>query len=473
MTKKEKPSVIIQQQPAFPPNLFFSFCVCGQRKHLTAVHNSPRVYKKTYNMPKSSSDKEEDEEASYCVICDKSSKFVCAKCKLINYCSRDCQKKHWKHHKKTCGKPIFVDRPIAVGDKCTRCCEIVNGDENGNPIVIGCKVPHQEHLQLTLGSQYGGGEGMVLMMACQACNANYQRTSPDSTSRKSDTIITMGPKFCYEGNHTLLPPYMLDDRRIKQDLVVIKAHEDMQDEINALDGNEEVTVLRICSDGYYDSDYQPCLNVKLPNLLEVQLEDVGMKQIRLTKDLTPKVERISMQNPTENDDPDFVIECSKLKHFMCAYWGPGNPDWINNMLGYATKLESFDSYKCRVPYLKFASNQLDNIRLHRAECLEYLELYAPRLTMLDVQAAYDLDDIKFVDTHPTLSAKLPTNFRFNKELEVNSLNACLGESAKHAINNHERFYGELQEDDDDDDYGGFGGFGEMEAMFRHMHGHQF
>lgn len=102
--------------------------------------------------------------------------------------------------------------------------------------------------------------------------------------------------------------------------------------------------------------------------------------------------------------------------------------------------------------------------------MQYLELYAPRLTMLDVQAAYDLEEINFVDTHPVLSQKLPRNFQFEEELHVNVVNACLGRKAQRAIVNHARFHGELCENDEDDDDFGFGGGNPMEAMFRQMHG---
>ena len=76
---------------------------------------------------------------------------------------------------------------------------------------------------------YGGNE-MQLDLMCQACNSSYRRTGSDLAT-KSQTTITSG------------------DRRIKKDSVVITANEDMQQEIDSLDRNEEVTVLRICSDG--------------------------------------------------------------------------------------------------------------------------------------------------------------------------------------------------------------------------------
>ena len=196
-----------------------------------------------------------------------------------------------------------------------------------------------------------------------------------------------------------------------------------------------------------------------------------MGKVCLTPESTPNVERITMEHPSESDSPDFQILCPKLKHFSCYHWGPGEDDWVNDMLASATKLESFDSYKFRPGYLRFASNHLDKIRLHRAECLEVLEIYAPRLTKLDLQAAYDLDQILFHHNHSTLSRKLPPDFRFTKELQVNSFNALLGSGAKRAIRSHPRFHGELEEDDDDDDYDMYHGprDGTMEGFLADMH----
>jgi hypothetical protein len=62
------------------------------------------------------------------------------------------------------------------------------------------------------------------------------------------------------------------------------------------------------------------------------------------------------------------------------FYGPSDDElWVHNMLAAATMLERFDSYKFRVSQLRFASNALTYVRLHRAELLHELVIYAPQL----------------------------------------------------------------------------------------------
>ena len=52
----------------------------------------------------------EQSKPSYCVVCGALSKLLaCARCSMTVYCSRRCQKIHWKSHKKVCKSLIVLD----------------------------------------------------------------------------------------------------------------------------------------------------------------------------------------------------------------------------------------------------------------------------------------------------------------------------------------------------------------------------
>lgn len=38
-------------------------------------------------------------------MCGKAAQLLCSRCKAVRYCSRECQKAHWKEHKKVCKAP--------------------------------------------------------------------------------------------------------------------------------------------------------------------------------------------------------------------------------------------------------------------------------------------------------------------------------------------------------------------------------
>lgn len=43
----------------------------------------------------------------------------CARCRAVRYCSADCQKDHWKGHKKSCRKPLLCDVVTVPGGAST------------------------------------------------------------------------------------------------------------------------------------------------------------------------------------------------------------------------------------------------------------------------------------------------------------------------------------------------------------------
>lgn len=230
--------------------------------------------------------------------------------------------------------------------------------------------------------------------------------------KMSDMTVSAGPVWCFEGVHTISP--VKDDRRVFKDVVKLTPGS-LQEDIDSLDG-DKVRVLKICSEGFADNESLPKLNRKLPVLEELQIEDVDMSEIMLNAELTPKLKVIKLQNVTEQCK--FSIILPTLEVFHIFYHGPGDFSWILRMLETAPVLVEFDSYKLRVGNLGFYSNRLKSIRLHRAELLTRIDLWAPVLEYLNVQAAYDLEEIHFPQrpcTQGTAASQLCVQRRASRE----------------------------------------------------------
>lgn len=173
--------------------------------------------------------------------------------------------------------------------------------------------------------------------------------------------------------------------------------------------------------------------VGLPFLEELRLVDVKFSKIKLTPQLTPRLQKIFFQNV---DDCDIEIVAPELREFSIFYYGPSEEeDWVNKMLAAATKLETFDSYKFRVSELHFASDRLKSIRLHRAELMQRVVVYAPNLKMLNVQAAYDLDDVVILDEHPNFP-QIPLLEQSLFKIDIT--NGCMSDETKRLLKQHPR-----------------------------------
>jgi hypothetical protein len=92
--------------------------------------------------------------------------------------------------------------------------------------------------------------------------------------------VTRGNLWCYSGPHTIKPLKDGDERHICNDIVVLETGNDLQSSLNALDGNDQVRVLKIkCADGMFDGDNGDGVelsNLRMPNLEEFITLDVNM-----------------------------------------------------------------------------------------------------------------------------------------------------------------------------------------------------
>lgn len=293
------------------------------------------------------------------------------------------------------------------------------------------------------GSGYGPG-GAHFSFVCRACNKGFTRSSRDLEMKTSDMPIVRGPTWCFQGNHTIKP--VSDNRRVFNDVVQLFPGS-LQEDIEALDGSQ-VRVLKICYNGFASGNPErPALNRSLSALEELLIEGIDMSEIILNETLTPKLKSIKLTSVSEECNHNFSIVVPTLEVFHLHYYGPSDDyTWVIRMLENAPNLVEFDSYKLRVPFLGFYSNRLKTIRLHRAELLERVVLWAPSLVHLNVQAAYDLNEIHFLKDH-ALKAQLPSNFCCNDQLRVDTTNAILGEQAVAELNAHPRVSETIENDD--------------------------
>jgi hypothetical protein len=186
----------------------------------------------------------------------------------------------------------------------------------------------------------------------------------------------------------------------------------------------------------------------MPKLKTIKLIDVSFSKINLSMELTPLVEEVFMQNIP--DECVLTVQLPQLKSFTMHYYGPTkNEQWFHDMLCTAKRLRTFDSYKLRIyPQIHFAGNDLQSIRLHRAECLTHLSIYAPNLVNLNLQACYDLadGDVTILDSHPNFT-RPPTGS--GSKFTVDTTNACLNQSIIRTFQSHPRVIWSGPDDDDE------------------------
>ena len=90
-------------------------------------------------------------------------------------------------------------------------------------------------------------------------------------------------------------------------------------------------------DGYSEHGFD--LNIAMPNLIQLDLEDVSINNLVLNDNLTPKLEEIKIQNVGQRFRLN--IEASGLKKIELDHVSQGdvNVAYINRMLASAKELE--------------------------------------------------------------------------------------------------------------------------------------
>ncbi len=356
-----------------------------------------------------------------CVVCSAVSTKKCASCKTAYYCGAAHQKEDWPHHKRICAGRAAPE-PEGPGQRCTRCLNVPEGQ---------CTIAHPENLVTNVSTMYIYGK-TTQTMSCDACKKSFKQVV-SSTDADPVTFEPADARWCFKGDHTTKPLKKADQRRVYKDMLVLHPSATLQTQIHDIPNVcAHVRVVRIASPICYDDTVQLRLRVPMPCLEELQLIDCKFAEIVLNSQLTPKLAVIEFQNV---DDCELEVVLPQLRSATIYHWGPGEEEWVDAMLAAATELVLFDSYKFRAQEMVFASSSLRHIRLHRAELLTDLTVYAPNLETLDLGACYGLEEIVLADTHPNRSQN--PNGKLTK-FDCIITNACLSDGAKRYLKRHPR-----------------------------------
>jgi hypothetical protein len=402
-----------------------------------------------------------------CLLCGGAAERRCARCKAVSYCSREHQERDWHRHKVACRAPggataalaspasaaraalssvvgPDIARLVQAAVPCSRCQRSV---DNGP-----CRVPHPASKRRTLQGRYDR-TGSTTDYACEACGRNFSIVVANGVER------VLGEQWSFEADEHVVGPLPANDcRRVDVDSFELLADGQLQQRIAAMPAGTRVLTIGVPQSGGAREERGLSLCRSLPALEELQIDDVQFHEIVLNAELTPRLRKLRLGQCLAGDCR-LVVELPELIEFDSQFYR-GDDAPLNIMLEHATKLERFESYKCWVDRLKFASNALKSVNLHRADSLARLELWAPNLTKLNVQGCFGLDKIIFTKEHP-LKALLPPGHR-SPRFRVNAANANLGPAARSALNNNPCCAGI-------DEASGGGPRNMMASMFQQMH----
>jgi len=153
---------------------------------------------------------------------------------------------------------------------------------------------------------------------CEACGKSFTKTSPDFDGLDT-ALITNGAKFCYSGYHTINPIKNTNQRRVRDDVLVLNAGPNLQKEIDACPSiKPNISVLTIQSTGCYDDKIIPKLEIALPQLETLRLIDVFFGTVTLNTELTPKIHELYMQNIPGKCN--LTVLLPELKTFTMHYY---------------------------------------------------------------------------------------------------------------------------------------------------------
>merc|ERR1719244_1866798 len=168
--------------------------------------------------------------------------------------------------------------------------------------------------------------------------------------------------------------------------------------------------------------------VSFPILKSLSMICQPIKSIHFTKKNTPILSSLDIESTLVKVEK-FHLDLPELTYMGVQFVTVCDPRGFGKSLSRSPKLESFMAYKLwglHVPKSKAHVLVLPNCQtldLYRSDDLNYLQIWAPKLEELDLQAVYSITEVKILDCKPNGYAGPEYNFEgIPSQYEVNIIN---------------------------------------------------
>jgi len=231
-----------------------------------------------------------------------------------------------------------------------------------------------------------------------------------------------------------------------------------QDDLRLLaesDVGARMTQLSICPE--YDDREPPIIDfslVSFPTLENLDMMFQALRAIHFTQENTPKLKHLSIEQPCARDLEYFNTDLPDMETMSFQFVTIDNPAGFGKSLSRSPRLRFFSGYKLwglRVSKSKTHILVLPNctdLDLYRSDDLNYLKIWAPKLTDLNLQACYSITEVTLLDRKPKASGPEYNSAGDPSKYKVNIINT---RAPKGNITTHPRcskFQSDLSDDYD-------------------------
>ena len=159
--------------------------------------------------------------------------------------------------------------------------------------------------------------------------------------------------------------------------------------------------------------------VFLPKLESLDLLCQGIKSLDFTTKNTPLLDFLNIEQPSEGSLKYINLDLPNLSTLELQFVDFYDARGFGKSISRCPKIEAIVFYKVNGLYVtkskkhKLVLPLCGTIDLHRCEDLNYLDIWAPKLSILKFQACYGLDEVNILDQKP--SGYSSPEYHFNGE----------------------------------------------------------